>query len=382
MGIHDRDYARDRGGHTMYGPRGGRGGGGGGGMRLNYRKFTITTWIIIINVAVFVIDALLGSSGFIVRTDMGEVWSRDVSLVAEKVVNTQITGIDPSSGMRGYPIYDKATGEQIGLSRFRDMAPLHSVGHMSTGKGFFKLEVWRVLTFQFLHADIMHLLFNMIGIFFFGPLVEQFFRSPRRYLAFYLMCGMAGAFMYLILNVLGEGLGVRLPGVLTGDWYTPLIGASAGVFGILMASAFVAGNATMLVMGIIPMKIRTGAYLMTAFAAYKLLTGGSNAGGDAAHIGGAIAGFYFIRKPQLLNEFFDFLGPKIPVGRSKSLSAHKIKNKAGKPKKPKASKPSRSSGKEEKELDRILSKVGTRGLGALTDQEKAFLNKASEDKKS
>ncbi|MEQ9616478.1 MAG: rhomboid family intramembrane serine protease [Phycisphaerales bacterium] len=371
MGIYDRDYVRDNRGSSMYGPR-------GGGMSINARKFSITTWIIIINVVIFVVDQLLGAGGFAVRIDVGTVWSRGVgpTVPHEVIMNTTVP--DPGgSGFSGYPIVDAQTRDVIGVKRFADFRPIESVGHFSTGKGFFELQVWRLISFQFLHADHWHLLFNMIGIFFFGPMVESYFKSPRRYLAFYLICGIAGGLLYMLLNVLGEGLGMRLPGVLAGDWYTPLIGASAGVFGILMASAFVAGEATMLVMGIIPMKIRTGAYLLTAFAAYNLITGGSNAGGDAAHLGGAIAGFYFIRKPHLLNEFFDFLGPKIPVGRSKSLSAHEVKNTA--PGQPATRKPKKT--RDEKQLDRILKKVSDVGLGGLTDKEKAFLNKASEDKR-
>jgi len=364
----------------MYGPRGGSGGpGGGGGLSMRMRMWSVTTWIIAINVAVFAIDALLYSSVGPVRTNMGEVWIDGVDRSAEIVLDRDQLVRDPSSGLSGYPLYDATTHQQVGIQRVTKMNPLESVGHFSTGKGFFKLEVWRLLTFQFLHADMKHLVFNMFGLFFFGPMVERFFRSPRRYLAFYLVCGMAGAVAYLVLNLLGEGFGLALPGVLTGDWYTPLIGASAGVFGILMASAFIAGDAMMLVMGIIPMKIRTGAYLMTAFAAYKLLVGAHNAGGEAAHIGGAIAGFYFIRKPHLLNEFFNFFGPKIPIGRSKSLSvsAQGRKPKGTKPSKAKVAKPA----KDEKELDRILSKVSREGLGGLTDKEKAFLNASSKDKR-
>jgi membrane associated rhomboid family serine protease len=53
-------------------------------------------------------------------------------------------------------------------------------------------EFWRFISFQFLHANLSHLLFNMIGLYFFGSIVEQYLGS-KRYLAFYLLCGVAGA---------------------------------------------------------------------------------------------------------------------------------------------------------------------------------------------
>lgn len=369
MGIHDRDYAR---------PSGGSVGGPPGAMsptRMvpSWRSFSVTTWIIIINVAIFMIDALLFSSGVAVQTDMGKVMISPVADGTPLQAIADTTQPVPNSPYLGHPIVNTQTGELVGYERFTYMPPIQAIGHFSTGKGFFSLEVWRLLTFQFLHGSLTHLLFNMIGLFFFGALVERYFQSPRRYLAFYLICGIAGAVLYLLLNLLGEGFGLNLPLVLAGDWYTPLIGASAGVFGILMASAYVAGNATMLVMAIIPMKISTGAYLLTAIAAFNLITGGSNAGGDAAHIGGAIAGFYFIRRPHLLNEFFDFFGPKIPIGRSKSLSAHKVR--PGKKKRGKA----KPANKNEKELDRILAKVSREGLGALSEKERKFLSEQSEE---
>ena len=76
------------------------------------------------------------------------------------------------------------------------------------------------ITFQFLHANGEHILFNMIALFFFGPLIESFL-GARRYLAFYLICGIAGAVSYL---------GLWSAHILIGNSYEPLIGASAGIF--------------------------------------------------------------------------------------------------------------------------------------------------------
>lgn len=383
MGIYDRDYAR---------PAGARGGPPtrGGGLRVkDLRKpllgLSITSWIILINCAVFVFDAM-ASKSWRVEVPMGELypppwWTRDtlptISETRSFITDSRARQSDPT-GVLGqfefHPIYraddfgririrPDGSPDQVGFQRYSVMPPLKAAGHFSTGKGFRELQVWRLVLFQFLHADISHLAFNMLGLFFFGPLVERWLGGGRRYLAFYLVSGIAGALLYLTLNLLGQGLGLQLPGLLQVDMYTPLIGASAGVFGVLIASAYVAGNEIMLAFGIVPMKVRTGAYLMVGLALANLLYSGRNAGGDAAHIGGAIAGWYFIRRPYMLREFFDFFGP----GRAK------LRRTPGPP-----ASPPRSGSPERARLDAILDKVHQSGLHSLTDAERTFLDSMRE----
>jgi len=161
---------------------------------------------------------------------------------------------------------------------------------------------------------------------------------------------------YLLLNLLGNGLGLQLPGVLVNSPWTPLVGASAGVFGVIMACAFIAPNAVVLVY-FIPMKLKFMAYGYVALAAYNLLSGGSNAGGDAAHIGGAIAGFFFIRNAHLLRDFFDVLGDSRKPGKVRRRVAGRAV--------------------DHEEVDRILAKVQEEGLRSLSEREKAVLRSAS-----
>ena len=153
-------------------------------------------------------------------------------------------------------------------------------------------EFWRLITFQFLHANIQHLFFNMLALYMFGPLVEQYL-GARRYLAFYLLCGMAGAGMYLVLLMLG---------LLHDGIQTPLVGASAGIFGVLVAASRIAPDTTvMLLFPPIPMKLKTLAWVFIGWAAFTILRHGGNAGGEAAHLGGAALGFALISNPQWLN---------------------------------------------------------------------------------
>ena len=281
MGIYDRDYARPQGG------------GFGGGMNPR-KRISVTTWLILVCVVVYMIDPFINGA-------------------------------------------------------FRNWL------HLSTDNAVFKVQYWRFIGFQFLHADVTHLLFNMIGLYFFGPLVEQYL-GGKRYLAFYLLCGIFGAVLYLILNLAGFVVGKEVPFLLVNNPASQLIGASAGVFGVLLAGAFLAPSARVLVFLVFPMKLSTMAYLLVAFSILTMFNNGSNAGGETAHLGGAIAGWYFIRNPHHLKGFFDFLGKADPTSKRFAL---------------------RDKGTSQEEIDRILDKIHNKGLQSLTSKEKKILHNAS-----
>ena len=69
---------------------------------------------------------------------------------------------------------------------------LQDWGHFSVDKAIFHLQLWRSITFEFLHSSLVHLLLNMLGLYFFGPIVESYL-VRQRFLVFYLLCGIAGA---------------------------------------------------------------------------------------------------------------------------------------------------------------------------------------------
>jgi membrane associated rhomboid family serine protease len=261
-----------------------------------------------------------------------------------------------SGGRPAYRLYaDRRTGEPAGKALVAFMSPLTAYGHFSTYYAFERLEMWRYITFQFLHGGALHLFFNMFGLWVFGGMVEQYLGS-KRYAAFYLTCGIFGALSYLLLNLLGAVFNLRLPGVLFHSTHVPLVGASAGVFGVILACAYIAPNAIVqLIFPPIPLPLKWFAYGYVALAAWNLLRGGANAGGDAAHIGGAVAGYFFIRNAHLLRDFFDIFGN--------------------------SNRPRAGPQVDEGEVDRILAKVGRDGLASLSDRERQLLRRASERRK-
>ena len=131
-------------------------------------------------------------------------------------------------------------------------------------------------------------------------------------------------------------------------------------------------NATVLLFFVFPMRLKTLAYGIVLFAFAAVFFGFDNAGGQAAHLGGAMAGFYFIRRPHHLHGFFDFMGRVDPTSRSaKARRAGNVRAKG---------KPNIAGGaavKDEIEIDRILAKIHDRGLQSLNDREKKILREAS-----
>jgi membrane associated rhomboid family serine protease len=304
MGIYDRDYVRDRRGPAS---------GGGAGLA-SIRFLSVNAWLIIVNVGVFVFQGLLASPNL-------------------------------AKPVAGWPHYA--------------MDPLMYFGHFSTTRGIFAAEVWRLVTFQFLHGSLLHLFFNMFGLWVFGSIVEQYLGS-KRYLAFYLVCGIFGGLMYVVLNLAGQ-TGIPIPGALGNNMATPLIGASAGVFGVIVACAYISPNSVVqLLFPPIPLKLKYFAYGYVAIAMISLIAGTSNAGGEAAHVGGAIAGFFFIRRSHLLRDFFDV-----------------FEDSRKKPPKPR-----KRTRAEDAELDRILAKIKAEGVHSISERERRILRSATDDKRS
>lgn len=359
------------------------------------RAWSFNTWLIIVNVAVFIIAGVLQVRGSGLRAVPVEVmWVEGISAAdqARAVPLDNDAAIPGTNGLRqrslGVPQTDPAGREivtpqgvlmrEVGVQRFLIMDWLNAWGHFSTSLGFAGMEVWRFVTFQFLHASLMHLALNMFGLWLFGGLVESIL-GARRYAAFYLVCGVFGAVLYLLLNLAGNvlvhGLGMtafKVPFLLFDSPTTPLVGASAGIFGVIVAAAYLAPNDIVYILAAIPVRIRTLAIGLFFLAIVSLYLGTSNAGGEAAHIGGAVAGYFFIRRMHLLRDFFDVfsdsriaddLPPRTaPAGRS--LGQRLTAPLAG--------------GPSPAELDRILAKIRTSGLESLTPSERVALARDTE----
>ena len=342
--------------------------------------------MVAICVAVFVLDGFLPRQWVVV----GSSWQPGIPdeiqrRVLDGTIVTSLSTIDqdPSRSLGGeqavFALRTNSDPEMIAVNTVQSMPFLQRWFYFSTstalyssipGVGTSALQVWRVIGFQFCHADLTHLIFNMIGLFFFGPIVERYLGS-KRFTAFYLLCGVAGALLYLMLNFGGflmyqaSNGRVAIPGLLVNDPDMPLIGASAGVFGVIIAAARLMPNAQVLLFFVIPMRLVTLAYGLVLIAIASVLFRWQNAGGEAAHVGGALAGWYLIHNPERLRSFFDLLGRVDPSSAHFGGKAHAPRSALA------------STQGEVEEIDRILDKVRAQGIQSLTQRERQALHEAT-----
>ncbi|MEM9080387.1 MAG: rhomboid family intramembrane serine protease [Verrucomicrobiota bacterium] len=235
-------------------------------------------------------------------------------------------------------------------------------GVYSTELGLLGGQVWRLITFQFLHANFMHFFFNLYAIFMFGPIVERWWGS-RPFVAFYLLSGVGGALFYTLLWA--------VPGLLPDSFVGQrLLGASAGVFGILVGAAMIAPRGIIrLLFPPIPMTMKTFALVFLAIEVFIVITNQANAGGSAGHLGGALLGFLMFRVTPVKEWLLRLEQGRVTVQKPK----RRRRNYEAKMKPATKVRPSTGSG----EIDRILDKINEEGLQSLTEEERQILQKAS-----
>lgn len=173
-------------------------------------------------------------------------------------------------------------------------------GNFNIPQAMNQWELWRLFTYQFLHAHLLHLGLNMMALYVFGPLMEKWW-GPRRFVVFYLLCGACGAWLMGVMAY--TPLITAQPG--QAGW---LVGASGSVFGLLVGVALVAPKLEVKLM-IPPMWITVRRLALVFFL---ISLGGLlldwNGGGNAAHLGGAFFGWVLIRRPWSL----DWADPDAP----------------------------------------------------------------------
>ena len=231
-------------------------------------------------------------------------------------------------------------------------------------------QPWSLLTYMFLHAGILHLLFNMLWLYSFGQLFLMFF-SARHFRGLYFLGGICGGLLYMLAYNVFPYFEPYLY-----DSY--LLGASASVLAIVIATAIREPEfrVSLLFFGQVRLKYLALIMIITDL----LFVTSNNAGGHIAHLGGALAGWWFaagLRKgtdvTKWINQAIDWL-----------LGGWKVKRA---PKKPKmkvhyggrANDYEYNARKKEQdeEVDRILDKLKKSGYGSLTTEEKKRLFDAS-----
>ena len=150
--------------------------------------------------------------------------------------------------------------------------------------GVLKTRPWTIVTYMFMHAGFIHLLFNILGLYWFGKLFLNHFEGAKL-LSVYLLGGFAAGLLYLIAyNVFPAFMGTR----------AILLGASGSIFAILMAAAFYDPERQLLIplIGTFALKYIAAFYVVLSIIGISA----SNAGGNIAHVGGAFWGWFYIHQ--------------------------------------------------------------------------------------
>lgn len=253
--------------------------------------------------------------------------------------------------------------------------PLREFGAFTVRSGMSEGRIWEFFTFQFLHGSVGHILMNSIGLFVFGPWMEKWW-GPVKFLCFYLLSGVGGALFYALLISVGilpdeviGGIDKAGTIVMVPATEVPLIGASAGIYGILVGVAVIAPSLVVsLLFPPVSLTMRQLALAALGISIAMILFGiGGNEGGEAGHLGGALAGFLLIRG-WMFWENSNQSG--LPGGKHRGPRtdiAAKIRPRT------------RVDLGGQSEIDAILDKISKDGFQSISQEERDVLQRAAEN---
>jgi membrane associated rhomboid family serine protease len=241
---------------------------------------------------------------------------------------------------------------------------------------------WTIFTYMFYHAGFFHLLFNLLGIYWFGRVVSEFF-GQSKVVPIFLLGGVMGGLLYILAYNL---LPVFAP--VAGSSFN--MGASGGVLALLLAGAVLVPNYTfnLLIIGSVKLKWIAVFYVLLDLISIP----DSNAGGHLTHLGGALFGYLYVvllhRGTDLARIIF-FVSDLPQTIRDrwsgKKMKVHsrqrrtKVEAGVAGQQKSRQHQPSGGSSSKQERLDAILDKINQSGYDSLTKAEKEFLFEMSKD---
>lgn len=217
-------------------------------------------------------------------------------------------------------------------------------------------QPWTLLTYMFLHINLMHILFNMLWLWWMGRLFAEYM-GEKRLIYTYIIGGFAGGLLFMLT------FGIAFPSPFV------LMGASAGIMAVIVAVAGLLPDYEMSLLFIGPVRLKyvaLGIFLITSILDFS-----DNSGGKVSHIGGAIYGLLFIWQYKkgndisaILDGFFKRIGNIFKGGSKVKLTG---------------SRGGRNTPDKQKRIDGILDKISHSGYESLSKEEKDFLFKSSKE---
>jgi len=277
----------------------------------------------------------------------------------------------------GGSVYRSATFTLIALNVVAFLAGISFLGTpslpFSKGFGLSALSseglrhgyVWQLVTFQFMHANFLHLLLNCIAIYIFGAGVEEAL-GRKRFYALYFSSGILGGLVQALLGII----------IKTPMFEAPVVGASAGAFGLTAAFALLFPDSLLMLFFVVPLKAKYLLPLSVVMAVIFMIVpskGGNVA--HAAHLGGMLAGYLYVKYAA----HWQFHWPR--SSRIRRRPARRlIRVPANKPSDWRDTVPVEEDLPPDeflsKEVDPILDKISAHGIQSLTERERRVLERA------
>lgn len=221
------------------------------------------------------------------------------------------------------------------------------------------LQVWRLVTYAFLHANFSHILFNMYAIWLYGRLLGIAL-GPKRFLTLYLSSSILGGLLWVLCNL-------NAPGPVF------CVGASAAAFGLMVAAAMAFPRLQFfLLFPPIPIRLWVLTLVYCLIEIFALLNINSNVA-HLAHLGGAFAGFFYMCHlgctgflPAFLRRLFE----------RKPRAQYQYRRPSSSGEQPRGGEPTSA------EIDQILDRISQVGYSNLTEEEREVLRRASDTLRS
>lgn len=226
------------------------------------------------------------------------------------------------------------------------------------------IRPWTLLTYAFTHESFFHILFNMLNLYWFGQLLVEYL-GARRLMSIYVLGALAGAVAFLLAMNL-------IPVLVTRFGYPPILGASGAVSAVIVGTATLLPDYTFMLILLGPVRIKWIAAVLVLLSVSGLT--GDNAGGQFAHLGGALLGFMFVKQLQSGRD----LGA--PLQRAWAWLTGLFEPKptmrvSGSTRGTATAVPTPSA--DEAAIDLILDKINRSGYESLSKEEKQQLFRAS-----
>jgi membrane associated rhomboid family serine protease len=213
------------------------------------------------------------------------------------------------------------------------------------------LWVYQVFTYMFLHGSFFHILINMFILWMFGREIELAW-GTKRFFKYYFLTGIAGGIFTVAFQP---------------NFAYPTIGASGAIYGLLAAYAVMFPNRTIYLYFLIPIKVKYAVILFVLLEFFASMSATPDGVGHWAHLGGAVVGFLYLKADWRISNFLRYFSPWYYWKRLKYRKDNR-----------KLKKNRQKAEDIMKRVDQILDKINDVGFENISEEERRFLDDASE----